>query len=83
MMPIERRNLVRAAMLAERTTPEGGEVWRRALRACVHEQQSLGREVTGTNVYRILLEGVTMMARAGVDEDVAARHVVGKLRLDW
>ncbi len=83
MMPVERRNVVRAAMLADRHVPEGKEAWRRALRATVHEQQQLGRSTTATEVYRILLEGVTMMARASVDADVAARHVVAKLRLEW
>ncbi len=83
MQSIERRNVVRAAMLADRRSPEGKEAWRRALRSAVHEQQQLGRSTTATEVYRILLEGVSLMARAQVDEDVAAQHVVAKLKLAW
>ena len=83
MMPIERRNLVRAALKADRRTPEGGELWRRALRALVHEQQQLRRDTRATDVMRALVSGRTHMAVTGADEDRGARMVIGLLQLDW
>lgn len=83
MQAIERRNLVRAALKADRRTPDGGEAWRRALRALVHEQQQLRRRTTATDVMRALVSGRVHMAVVGVDEDQGARMVVGLLQLEW
>lgn len=83
MQPIERRNVVRQAMLADRRSPEGGRAWRRALRALVHEQQQLHTNETATDVMRALVSGVTHMAVTGADEDAGARMVVGLLHLEW
>jgi Arc/MetJ-type ribon-helix-helix transcriptional regulator len=83
MMNIERRNLVRQAILADRTSRAGKEAWRRALRALVHEQQQLHTNETATDVMRALLSGVTHMSVTGADEDQAARMVVGLLQLEW
>ncbi len=83
MQSVERRNLVRQAMVADRHTPEGGEVWRRALRALVHEQQQLRTNETATDVMRALVSGVTHMCVTNADEDAAARMVVGLLQLEW
>lgn len=83
MQNIERRNLVRQAMLADRHTAEGGVVWRKALRALVHEQQQLHTNETATDVMRALVSGVTRMAVTGEDEDAAAQMVVGLLQLEW
>lgn len=82
-MPIERRNLVRAALKADRRTREGGELWRRALRALVHEQQQLRRDTTATDVMRALVSGRVHMAVCDVGEDDGARMVVGLLQLEW
>lgn len=83
MQAIERRNLVRAALSADRKSREGGELWRRALRALVHEQQQLRTDETATDVMRALVAGTTRMAVTGCDEDEAARMVVGLLQLEW
>ncbi len=83
MMNIERRNVVRAAMLADRHVPEGKEAWRRALRALVHEQQQLHTNETATDVMRALVSGVEHMLHGNADEDEAARMVVGLLQLEW
>ena len=83
MQAIERRNLVRAALVADRRTPEGREVWMRALRALVHEQQQLRRGETATDVMRALVSGVTHMAVTSSDEDAGARMVVGLLQVEW
>lgn len=83
VMNIERRNLVRSALLVDRRTRAGGEVWRRALRALVHEQQQLRSNETATDVMRALVSGATRMAVTGCDEDEAARMVVGLLQLEW
>lgn len=83
MQAIERRNLVRAALKTDRRTPEGGALWRRALRALVHEQQQLQRRTTATDVMGALLAGSLHMAVTGADEDRGARMVVGLLHLEW
>lgn len=83
MMPIERRNIVRLALKLDRRTPEGGEAWRRALRALVHEQQQLRRETTATDVMRALVSGRVHMVVCEVDEDEGARMVIGLLQLEW
>ncbi len=92
MMRIERRNVVRQAMLADGRSPEGKEAWRRALRALVHEQQQLHTNVSGassssaqtaTDVMRALVSGSLRMAVVGCDEDEAAQMVVGLLQLEW
>jgi len=80
---IERRNVVRAALKADRRTKEGGELWRRALRALVHEQQQMHSNETATDVMRALVAGATRMAVTGEDENVAAQMVVGLLQLEW
>ncbi len=83
MQSIERRNLVRLALTLDRRSDTGREVWMRALRALVHEQQQLRRNETATDVMRALVSGVTHMAVTGADEDVAARMVIGLLGLSW
>jgi hypothetical protein len=84
MMNIERRNVVRQALLADRHTPQGGEAWRRALRALVHEQQQLHRSATATDVMRALVHArLELVSEHVPDEDAAARIVVDMLQLDW
>jgi hypothetical protein len=83
MQAIERRNLVRAALKADRRSAQGREAWMRALRALVHEQQQLRRESTATDVMRALVSGRTHMAVCDVDEDAGAQMVIGLLQLEW
>ncbi len=84
MQSIERRNVVRSAMLADRHTAEGKEAWRKALRSLVHEQQQLRRDTRATEVMHALLSGVThMLVVDDATEDDAARMVVGLLQLEW
>lgn len=83
MQAIERRNVVRAALLADRHAETGKEAWRRALRALVHEQRQLSTSQTATDVMRALVAGTLRMAVTGCDEDEAARMVVGLLQLEW
>lgn len=83
MQPIERRNLVRSALKADRRSEAGRELWMRALRALVHEQQQLHRDATATDVMRALVSGRTHMAVCDVNEDAGAQMVVGLLQLDW
>lgn len=84
MQPIERRNVVRAAILAERHTPEGKAALRRAIRALVHEQQQLQRSTTATDVMRALCHARLELIEGHVkDEDAAAQVVVAMLQLDW
>lgn len=83
MQAIERRNLVRLALKLDRHTREGAEVWKRALRALVHEQQQLHREATATDVMRALVSGRMHMAVTDANEDAGAQMVVGLLQLEW
>lgn len=83
MQAIERRNLVRAALRADRRTVAGRELWMRALRALVHEQQQLRRDETATDVMRALVSGAVHMSVTGADEDAGAQMVVGLLQLKW
>ncbi len=83
MMNVERRNLVRAAMLADRRDPSGKEAWRKALRALLHEQQQLRRDTRATEVMGALVAGHLHMIVTDADEDRAARMVIGLLQLEW
>lgn len=83
MQAIERRNLIRAALVADRFADAGKEAWRKALRALVHEQQQLRRGAFATDVMRALVHARMEMFRLDVDEDEAARIVVEMLQLEW
>lgn len=83
MQKIERRNVVRAALKADRRTSEGYAAWVKALRALVHEQQQLQRRTTATDVMRALVSGRVHMVVCDVDEDAGAQMVIGLLQVEW